>query len=546
MRGRRLGVDVGKVRVGVAMSDPDGILATPLETVQRDLSGKAPVPTDIARIGELVDENMIVEVVVGLPVRLQGDESFAAQESRAYASLLEGTLSDVPVQFCDERLTTAMASRRLAERGVKGKRRKAVVDQAAAVEILQQWLDRRRKALFQAMLDELPFEADDSTKPKGHRRKRGGRTGLTFVLVLVLLGTLGVAGWYGFDKVKGFFVAADYEGDGNGTVVQVEVPEGASLQRIGGVLYNAGVVKSPDAFVEAAQESPEASKIQPGTYKLEEEMSGKAAVTAMLHPSARGTAELNVAAGLTMWRTFETLSASTGIPVEKFEEAAKDPSELGVPDEWFEREDDKDGEKTIEGFLFPGTYEFDPGSSAKDMLTQMVSRFLDHAEETDFVSKVEDLEFDISPYQALIVASLAQGEASASRPEDMSKVGRVVYNRLYEQYYCHSDLTNCLEFDSALNYGLVLAGGEHTDSKDLTSEQLADKSNEFNTHVYPGLTPTPINSPGKAALNGAVEPEKGDWVFFVTVKKDGTTKFADTSQKFEEYLDEACENGVTC
>ena len=149
VRGRRLGVDVGKVRVGVAMSDPDGILATPLETVQRDLSGKDTVPSDIARIGALVDENMIVEVIVGLPVTLNGTESFAAAESRAYASLLEKSLVDVPVWFADERLTTAMASRRLAERGVKGKRRKAVVDQAAAVEILQQWLDQQRKALLQ-------------------------------------------------------------------------------------------------------------------------------------------------------------------------------------------------------------------------------------------------------------------------------------------------------------------------------------------------------------------------------------------------------------
>ncbi|MGH8876528.1 MAG: Holliday junction resolvase RuvX [Stackebrandtia sp.] len=146
LRGRRLGIDVGKVRVGVALSDPDGILAAPLETVPRDMSGAADPPTDIARIAELTAEHLVVEIIVGLPVRLSGEESFAAAESRAYASQISALVSPVPVRFIDERLTTAVASRRLSERGVKGKRRKAVVDQAAAVEILQLWLEKHRKA----------------------------------------------------------------------------------------------------------------------------------------------------------------------------------------------------------------------------------------------------------------------------------------------------------------------------------------------------------------------------------------------------------------
>ncbi|CAM3178150.1 Holliday junction resolvase RuvX [Stackebrandtia soli] len=142
--GRRLSVDVGKVRVGVAVSDPHGILASPVETVPRDMSGAAAVPTDIARIAAIIAEYEVVEVVVGLPITLSGQESFAAIEARAYASTLENVIAPIPVAMMDERLTTAVASRRLAERGVKGKRRKAVVDQAAAVEILQQWLEQRK------------------------------------------------------------------------------------------------------------------------------------------------------------------------------------------------------------------------------------------------------------------------------------------------------------------------------------------------------------------------------------------------------------------
>ena len=145
-RGRRLGVDVGKVRVGVAISDPDGILATPLVTVARDM-GAAPdaVPGDIAQLVRLVGEHEVVQVVVGLPVRLNGEEGAAAIDIRAYAGRLAQAVGEVPVVLADERMSTVVATRRLAERGVRGKRQRAVVDQAAAVEILQSWLDAQRR-----------------------------------------------------------------------------------------------------------------------------------------------------------------------------------------------------------------------------------------------------------------------------------------------------------------------------------------------------------------------------------------------------------------
>jgi putative holliday junction resolvase len=149
-RGRRLGVDVGKVRVGVAPSDPDGILATPLVTVARDRvfaeEGAAAdsVPADIAELVRLAGEHEAVQIVVGLPVRLNGAEGPAAIDIRAYAERLARAVQ-VPVVLTDERMSTVVATRRLAERGVRGKRQRAVVDQAAAVEILQSWLDAQRR-----------------------------------------------------------------------------------------------------------------------------------------------------------------------------------------------------------------------------------------------------------------------------------------------------------------------------------------------------------------------------------------------------------------
>jgi len=148
VRGVRLGIDVGQVRVGVAMSDPDGILATPLVTLARDLSTKSgPVPSDISEIERLVRIHQAVGLVVGLPVRLSGIEGPAASAARAYAQRLEAAVRPVPIWLSDERMSTVVASRRLAERGVRGKRQRAVVDQAAAVEILQGWLDAHRRRM---------------------------------------------------------------------------------------------------------------------------------------------------------------------------------------------------------------------------------------------------------------------------------------------------------------------------------------------------------------------------------------------------------------
>jgi putative Holliday junction resolvase len=150
-RGARLGVDVGSVRVGVAVCDPDGILATPLVTLPRDQGGPPDdtdgdrVPSDMAAIATIVRERDIVGVIVGLPVTLAGKEGLAAASTRQYADALAKLIDPVPVLLTDERMSTAAAARRLSERGVRGRRQRAVVDQAAAVEILQGWLDARRR-----------------------------------------------------------------------------------------------------------------------------------------------------------------------------------------------------------------------------------------------------------------------------------------------------------------------------------------------------------------------------------------------------------------
>jgi putative Holliday junction resolvase len=138
--GARIGVDVGSVRVGVATCDPGGLLATPLATLERDESAGS----DVDRLADLVAEGAVVEVVIGLPRSLDGTEGAAAELARRYAARVAARVAPVPVRLVDERLTTVDAHRFLRDSGVPGRRQRSVVDQAAAVLILQNALDAER------------------------------------------------------------------------------------------------------------------------------------------------------------------------------------------------------------------------------------------------------------------------------------------------------------------------------------------------------------------------------------------------------------------
>ncbi|NJJ03415.1 Holliday junction resolvase RuvX [Corynebacterium coyleae] len=140
--GRRLGIDVGTVRIGVARSDRDARLATPVETIDRVTGFKDRDGQDIERILELIAENEAVEVIVGLPRDLQGNGSKSVKHAKEIAFRIRRR-SDVPVRMADERLTTVAATHSLRMSGVNEKAGRAVIDQAAAVEILQSWLDGR-------------------------------------------------------------------------------------------------------------------------------------------------------------------------------------------------------------------------------------------------------------------------------------------------------------------------------------------------------------------------------------------------------------------
>ncbi|WP_221584420.1 Holliday junction resolvase RuvX [Microbacterium sp. G2-8] len=137
-RGARLGIDVGKARVGVARSDPDGMLAVPVETVPRD-------DRSIARIAEIAAEFSPLEIVVGLPLNMRGEDTLSTTDAREFAAAVREALPDIGVRLVDERLSTVTAHTALRQSGRSQKKSRGVVDQVAAVVFLQHAVDTEKR-----------------------------------------------------------------------------------------------------------------------------------------------------------------------------------------------------------------------------------------------------------------------------------------------------------------------------------------------------------------------------------------------------------------
>ncbi|WP_241727042.1 Holliday junction resolvase RuvX, partial [Dietzia sp. SLG310A2-38A2] len=142
-RGRRLGLDVGTARIGVASCDPDGILATPVETV-RVVDGDPEWTAELRRLSDLVEEYDAVGVIVGLPTSLKGRDTASTAMARSFVVALSAASPGLDVEFVDERLTTVTAGAALHGAGRNTRQQRGVIDQAAAVVLLQAWLDSRR------------------------------------------------------------------------------------------------------------------------------------------------------------------------------------------------------------------------------------------------------------------------------------------------------------------------------------------------------------------------------------------------------------------
>ncbi len=366
------------------------------------------------------------------------------------------------------------------------------------------------------------------------RRQRG--IAVVVASVIVILGALIYIG------VRIGTSSADYEGAGNGTTQLVEVPEGSSMSELGPTLVEKNVVKTQEAFDSAASMNHSASQIQPGFYRLQEEMSAANAVEALLDENNR-VDMLEVQGGATLedvkvvggdvrfgiYSLISQVSCDDGNCLEKEElekaAAETDPKELGAPD-WALDAIKKRGNdpKRIEGLIAPGQYVLDPNMSAKDILKDLITRSAKRYEETDIENRAKAI--GLSPYELLTSASLVEREAPAG---EFDKVARVILNRLDEPMR--------LEFDSTVNYGLE-------DVELATTDEARGEKTPWNTYAKEGLPDTPISSPSDEAIRAMEEPAEGNWKFFVTVDKDGTTVFSDTYDEHLDRVDDAIRSGV--
>ncbi len=358
------------------------------------------------------------------------------------------------------------------------------------------------------------------------------------MLAVVLLAVLGYGAVSGYRWIAGVLRTPDYQGQGVDETTEVEIRPGDTQAEIAQALTDAGVIKSDKAFTEAGKANTDALRIQPGHYKLRKRMSGEAAVLALLDLRNRIVRGVLIREGLITLEIYKVLAKELGLKEDDLKRAGQDPVKLGVPGWWFARKDDVESPiRSLEGFLFPATYEFPPGATAEQALRIMVQHFLAVTGHLKFADRVQK-ERRISPYEALIAASIV--EAEVATPTDMGKAARAIYNRAYTDLYpCR-----CLQLDAAINYHFKITGQAARDPNEFRMSEIENPDNPYNTHIRPGMPISPISNPGENALKAAMDTPPGNWLYWVTVDKRGTTMFADSYEGHQANIRIACQNGV--
>lgn len=361
------------------------------------------------------------------------------------------------------------------------------------------------------------------SKKTKSKRQRGdaGRNTLAGIIVLVLVAALVGGGWWAWatfgERIMAQFNGPeDYPGPGHGEVL-IHVAEGQYGADVAETLFDAGVIASTGAFVEAMEAHPNPS-LMPGTYQMQLEMSAADALAILVDDANVIQTTVVIPEGLVVTSVYNRLSEGTGIPVEDFVIAASDPQSFGLPAEAV----------SIEGYLFPATYDFPPNLDARGILQVMVDRMIQALDEHGVP--------EADRYRIVTFASLIQREAGPV--ETFPLVACVFQNRL--------NIGMLLQSDATVAYG---TGNLHVVT--TSSEERADPSNPYNTYVHPGLPVGPIGAPGDVAIQSALTPQACPYLYFVTVNPEtGETVFSETlaeheaaAQQFYEWLQEHPEWG---
>lgn len=278
-------------------------------------------------------------------------------------------------------------------------------------------------------------------------------------------------------------------------VVVIEIPAGASGSQVGDILFKAGVIKSSLAYFRTAVADSRSSQVAPGAHQLNTQISSRQALEQLLDP-ARIPNLIKILEG--GWNSEVVTSLiNYGFSKNEISKAFKD---LVLPK----------GFTNSEGLLFPAQYTFPKNTSALEALQAMVNRF--RSEKSG--QKLLDASGKYSPQQLLVIASIVQAEGDT---KDFAKVSRVIRNRL--------EISMPLQLDSTVHYIKKVRGQIFLS----TNSTLINSA--YNTYKHYGLPPSPIGNPGAAALDAALNPATGDWLFFITVAP-GDTRFTRSSDEF--------------
>ena len=332
------------------------------------------------------------------------------------------------------------------------------------------------------------------------RKQRVRRRLIGGIIALVVLVGVGIAAAWGIPRIADRFSGPeDYPGPGTGEVV-VQVQSGDNGYDVAATLHEQDVIASAEAFTDILVADP-SIQLQPGAYRLMQQMSAQGAVDALVDPANKVELRVTVPEGYTLPQVYERLERDIGIPQAEFLQAAGDLTQFALPENAI----------SLEGWLFPATYTFDEGVTAVDVLTTMVERQREALESAGVAEADQE--------RVLIMASLVQREARL--PDDFGRVARVFQNRL--------DVNMPLQSDATVAYG---TGNLHVVT--TTAEERADASNPYNTYANPGLPVGPIGAPGDAAIQAALAPTEGAWLYFVTVNPEtGETVFSETLAEHE-------------
>ncbi|MFC8683076.1 endolytic transglycosylase MltG [Microbacterium ureisolvens] len=382
-----------------------------------------------------------------------------------------------------------------------------------------------------ATLDDL-FSGSTSTEdigdvppPKNKKRRRIGGW-IALGVVLLILGGITAGGLYVWttyeDKIRevmGWEEPKDYEAGMATGEAFVTIESGFTGQPISEALHSAGVTKTADAFYDYLIKSGQNPTFQPGVYKLQRQMTSEAALAMLLDPANKQEFTAQIPEGFTVEGTLQRLSEGTGIPLADLQAAAADPAAYGVP---VDPAIVAAGGQPLEGWLFPATYTFDPSVTAQSAIQTLVNRTI---ESLDAAGVPAD-----QRQQILTTASIVQREARYE--VDMQKVARVIQNRLDPN---NQETFGKLQMDSTAQYGY----GEMHDGTVSSSEEALNDPNPWNTYFHTGLPVGPIANPGDVAIDAAMHPADGPWLYFVTVNlHTGETIFTSTYSEHQRYVEQ--------